>query len=193
MPPPLGFGRLHHRALGAIPLGLWVPSPWPRSPCDRRGQASAGRRSGLWSRSCSWGERGVPSPPGFVPVPGAGTFHCGNRSPSPLGTQRTLGTALAEGCRTPIRMRPQGMPALQHGPDHRSRGGCAPPSPKRAPRQATCGDPEGHGGHLSLLRLPHAGSGYGPNCSSWLEEMPSALADRWPLLMHDALAGDGCA
>lgn len=69
----------------------------------------------------------------------------------------------------------------------------APPSPKRAPRWATCGDPKGHGGHLRLLRLPRGGSGYGLNCSSWLEEMPSAPADRWPLLMHDAPAGDGCA
>lgn len=72
-------------------------------------------------------------------------------------------------------------------------GGRAPPSPERAPRWATCSDTEGHGGHLSLLLLPHAGSNYGLNCSSRLEEMPSAQADRWPLLMHDALAGDGCA
>lgn len=29
----------------------------------------------------------------------------------------------------------------------------------------TYGDPDGHGGHLSLLRLPRTGSGYVPNCS----------------------------
>lgn len=36
------------------------------------------------------------------------------------------------------------------------------------------GDPKGYGGHLSLLLLPRAGSGYGPELFPRLEEMPSA-------------------
>lgn len=114
---------LSPRSNGCLPVGLWVPSPWrsgwhPREalgaillathPCDGRGQPSAARRSGLWSWGCSRGERCVPSPPGFVPTLGAGTFHHRNRSPFPLGTQRRLGLPWLRGPACPSGCHPKG-------------------------------------------------------------------------------------
>lgn len=187
---PRDSGRHPHRALLAIPTGpwvLWVPSPWPRSPCDAGGQASAGRA--LVPGAAYGVSAAFPPLPALSPCWVLGPSAVGPPLPVPLGDPKDLGDYAS----THPGATPKGCQRCSLTQANNPGGGRAPLSPKQTPRWATYSDPEGHGGHLSLLRLPQDGSGYCPNYSSRLEEMPSAPADRWPLLMHDAPAGDGCA